>query len=183
MFTHHRNVTAALAHAHTLALVLAAAVACADGSTDERPGAPEAPPPPPGVASAPTDTVPLETLLLWDAEAAQQALQSDGLASQVLRSELSYAGLSNGVALQVAGTEVHLFFYGDIGAVDRVYRQFDARQLRPVRPTAVDRPKPRVLINNNMLAILDGGDDASRTRIWRSLTPGSEDVDPGAVEP
>lgn len=121
------------------------------------------------------DTVPLETLVHWDGMGALQALRSDGLEPHVLRTEIAYAGLANGTALRVATAEAHLFFYGDIAAADAAYRQLDATQLRPMDPRATPNPRPRALINNNMLMIVFGGDDALRQRIARALTPGNED--------
>lgn len=171
----------------TIVLAMAVAAGCSEGREDERPApAIDAAPPPPfpaSAASAPTDTVPLETLILWDAAAAQRALRSDRLTAEVLRDRLSYAGLTNGVAYQVGRTEVHLFFYGDIGAVDLVYRQLDARQLRPVGARVAPGAEPQVLVNNNMLVVLYGGDDVTRRQIWRALTPGAEDRDAETVEP
>lgn len=172
------------------AITIAVGGACADTegvegeSAAARPAAADAPPPAPaGVASPAADTVPLETLVLWDAAGAQAALQSDGLPHRVLPSKPSYGGLSNGIALQVGPAEVHLFFYGDMAAADRAYRQLDAPQLRPLQSKVGTGTRPETLINNNMLVIIYGGDTALQKRIWRSLTPGEEDVDPGAVEP
>lgn len=145
-------------------------------------GAPLPPPPAPAsVSSGLADSVPLETILFWDAAAAQTALMRARLRPRVVRSPLAYAGLINGLALGVLDAEVHLFFYGDIGAADRAYRQLDARQARPVG--SVPSGPPRALINNNMLILIFGGDDALRERIWRALTPGKEDRAAEEVEP
>ena len=139
------------------------------------------PPAPASVSSGLADSVPLETIIFWDAAAAQAALMSNGLRPRVLRSPLAYAGLINGLALGVQDAEVHLFFYGDIGAADAAYRQLDARQARPIGTVAVG--PPRALINNNMLMLIFGGDDALRERVWRALTPGNEDRKSEEVEP
>lgn len=133
--------------------------------------------------SAATDTVPLETLLIWDAAGAQRALESDGVPYRLLETGVAYAGLTEGLALGVGSGEVHLFFFGDIAALDRAYRGIDTRQLRPVRGGMRQGEPPRVLVNNNMLVILYGGDEAMRQRVRRSLTPGTEDLTPRAVEP
>ena len=139
------------------------------------------PPAPEGVSSGLADSVPLESIIFWDAAAAQSALMRGRLQPRVVRSPLAYAGLINGLALGVQDAEVHLFFYGDIGAADRAYRQLDARQARPVG-TVAGGP-PRALINNNMLILIFGGDEALRERIWRALTPGNEGQAPEEVEP
>lgn len=127
-----------------------------------------------------TDTVPLESLVMWDAEGAQAALMSRGMRPRVLRTGLSQAGLPNGLALGVGTVELHLFFFGDIAAADAAYRRLDAASMKPVQPGAGE---PTALINNNMLVILFGGDAALRNRIGEALRPGSESFARQQVEP
>lgn len=137
------------------------------------------PPAPAGAASSMTDTVPLESLIMWDAPGAQTALASDGLQPRIISAELTYAGLRNGLALAAGGAEVHLFFFGDIGAADAAYRGLDAKSVRPLQATD---GAPSAAINNNMLVIMFG-DVATRRRIEQALTPGSEDRAADQVEP
>lgn len=176
----------ALRAALAAALLAPATLACegsdAPAADTSATGAPYPPPPAPaGASSGLADSVPLETILFWDAPAAQSALMRASLQPRVIRSPLAYAGLINGLALGVGDAEIHLFFYGDIGAADRAYRQLDARLARPVGGVASG--PPRALINNNMLILIFGGDDTLRERVWRALTPGNEDQASEEVEP
>lgn len=127
-----------------------------------------------------TDTVPLESLVMWDAAGAQSALLSSGLRPRVIRSELSRGGLPNGVALGVGAAELHLFFFGDIAAADRAYQGLDVRTLRPIEP---GQGEPVAMINNNMLVIVFGGDAVLRSRLGQALRPGADNLAREQVEP
>nr|MBA3889881.1 hypothetical protein [Gemmatimonadaceae bacterium] len=167
------------------AVLLPAASACdksaPEGADTVAVGAPYPPPPAPArVASAQADTVPLESLVMWDAAGAQVALASAGLRPRVARTELVAPGLPNGIALRVGDAEVHLFFFGDIAAADAAYQRLDVRSVRSVEPSS---GVPAGMINNNMLAVIVGGDAALRQRIVRSLHPGAEDSGNAHVEP
>lgn len=139
-----------------------------------------APPAPSSAASAMADTVPLASLIMWDAAAAQTALLSSGMPPRVIRSELSEAGLPNGIALGVGPAELHIFFFGDIAAADAAYRSLDVRDLRPIAPA---RGEPVAMINNNMLVIVFGGDAALRRRLVEALRPGADNLAREQVEP
>ena len=141
-------------------------------------------PPPPGRApTALTDTVPLETLIQWNGTEVSQALQSSGLRYAVARAEIQPPGLPRGSALRIDGVEVQVFFFADMAAADAAYRRLDVGRLAPVGDRLEGELRPRALINNNMLAILFGGDATARRRIWRALTPGAEDAAAEEVEP
>lgn len=174
--------------------LLAAAVGCDRGAHQAAdttnsadgvvagPGSATIPPPPApaSAASAMTDTVPLESLVMWDAGGAQAALLSDGLPPRVIRSDLSQAGLPNGIALGVGPVELHFYFFGDIAAADAAYRSLDVRDVRPVEPA---RGEPVAMINNNMLVIFFGGDAALRRQIGQALRPGADNFVGAQVEP
>lgn len=169
------------------AFVLYGAAACDQSAretadtTAATAGTPLPPPPAPAAAaSAMTDTVPLESLVMWDAAGAQAALLSDGMRPRMIRQELSYAGLPNGVALGVGTAELHLFFFGDIAAADAAYRRLDVRNVRPVGAAS---GAPTAMINNNMLVIVFGGDAALRNRLGQSLRPGADNFAGEQVEP
>lgn len=127
----------------------------------------------PAARPNPSDTTAVEAKpLLWDNHAVVVRLSAAGLRPEQL-GEIRHPFLGvPGLTIRVAGgaAEIHVFIYGDAGAVARDTKGLDSTRVAPPTMQIMWIMPPSLVVDNNLAVIVLTRDEALRSRVRTALT-------------